>query len=242
MKLFTTAAALAAFLAVSCATDGPPARFPGMVADMDPIPVGSVTAAFDRIFGGLNAAEIEVVFHPRLNSVSLEFRHELVSYRLFWDVVARQHFVNALELYNADFDARNLVDRHRQTRGVYGRVTGRLEWQTARFTAMHFSYPVVELGYRFRERSPFFALLVRSARSGDSPGGSSPQPDSRQLQIYFTRAQAADLAAMFYQPFLVGLAGIQGGTVPAAPAVMHDVFDDRPAAEPPRDEYRYGGE
>jgi hypothetical protein len=180
-----------------------------MVADMDPIPVGSVGVSFDRSMArGLSQASAEVVFHPRLNSVSLEFRHEFVTFRQFWDEAARRRFAAALERYNADFEARSLVTRHRRSRAAYGSADVRLEWQMARFTTNRVAYPVVELGYRFREvgaegrfeSRPFFAILMRSATS---PGAGNDEVDSRPLYMYFTRAQAAELAAMFDQARLM---------------------------------------
>jgi len=210
-----------------------------MVANMDPIHVGSVYAVFDRAFGiGLNTLPVEAVFHPRTNSVSLEFRYEFVSYRQFWDETARRQFIAALERYNEDFEARNLINRHRQTRSVYGRVIGRLEWQTARFTTRNVAYPIIELGYRFRENSPFFATLSRPTVSEETRDAGAGRTESRQLNMYFTRAQAADLARIFEQSYLLGILGMHdGGHV--APAV----FDELPAAQDPSpDGYEHGVE
>jgi len=227
MKLLTAAILSAAALSLlSCAGVDPVRRFPGMVADMDPIPVGSVDAALDRPIGrGLNVISVDVVFHPRLNSVALEFRHEFVTYRQFWDEPARRHFAVALENYLADFDARNLVNRHRQTRNAYGRVSGRLEWQTARFTVNHVAYPTIEIGYRFRENAPFFATLMRSARSEETQGAGAGRIESRQLNMYFTRAQAGELAAMFDQSNLMALLGMHAGVQrPETAAPVWDSF------------------
>jgi len=220
-----------------------------MVADMGPIPLGSVYASMDRIVGrGISPVRAEAVFHPRLNAVSLEFRHEFVTYRQFWDEAARRGFAAALERYNAEFEARSLVNRHRQTRSAYGRVAARLEWQTARFTTVHASYPAIELGYRFREvdvggrweSRPFFAALMRPARSAENHPGAG-QSESRQLRMYFTRAQAAEIAALFDQPFLMAAVGAREAA--PAPAAAPPLWDDfpaggrmpAPAAEPPAD-------
>ena len=202
-----------------------------MVANMDPIHVGSVYAVFDRAFGiGLNTLPVEAVFHPRTNSVSLEFRYEFVSYRQFWDETARRQFIAALERYNEDFEARNLINRHRQTRSVYGRVNGRLEWQTMRFTAVHVSYPVIEIGYRFRETEqgsrPFFTTLMRSARSEEAHGSGLGQTESRQIRMHFTPSQAAALADIFDQAFLMGLVQMHGVQEPPSAPLWWDDFDD----------------
>jgi len=201
-----------------------------MVADMGPISTGSVYVSFDRTFGsGLNQVSVETAFHPRLNAVSLEFRHEFVTYRQFWDESARRHFATALERYNADFDERTLVNRPRQTRSVYGRVNGRLEWQTMRFTAVHVSYPVIEIGYRFRDTGqgsrPFFTTLMRSARAEEAHG-SGGQTESRQIRMNFTRAQAAYLVEIFDQAFLMGLVEMHRDQEPTTATFQWDDFDD----------------
>ena len=221
MKLLAfTTIMLAAFSVLSCAgSPDPVRRFPGMVADMDPISTGSTYARVDRLIGrGLNTVSVETIFHPRLNAVSLEFRHEFVTYRQFWDETARRHFIAAVNSYNADFDARNLIGRHRRTRNIYGTVAGRLEWQTARFTTNHVAYPTIELGYRFREvnidgrweNRPFFATLMRPAMSEETVESGIGRQESRMLIMYFTRAQAAELVGIFEQAYLMRLIGFNG--------------------------------
>ena len=193
---------------------------------MDPVSVGSVYAVFDRTMGrGLNVVSMEAIFHPRTNTVSIEFRYGFVTFRQFWDETARRHFSMALDQYNADFDARNLVNRHRRTRNAYGSVAGRLEWQTARFTTNHVSYPVIEIGYRFRENSPFFSTLMRSARSEETADAGTGRTESRQIQMFFTRAQAADLARVFDQAYLMELIGVHGTQGHVVPLFLDDYYE-----------------
>ena len=190
-----------------------------MVADVAPFPVGVIEAQFDRAFSSsLNRAEVEVFFHPRTNSVALQFRHELVTFRQFWDAAARLRFAAAFEQYSQDFAARNLEDRHRRTRAIYGRVDGRVEWESFRFARTREANPVIELGYRFRGNSPFFTTHMRSAReTGNS--GSDSLTESRQINMYFTRAQAQVLIDLFNQDNLMRLleekTGRAGGAVPS---------------------------
>ena len=227
------------FSTLSCATVDPVRRFPGMVADMDPIPVGTVYAVFDRAIGrGLNTVSMEAVFHPRLNAVALEFRHEFVTIRQFWDETARRHFAMALDRYNADFEARELINQHRRTRNAYGSVSGRLEWQTARFTTVHVSYPVIEIGYRFRDNAPFFATLMRPARSEPGQETGATPVESRQLQMYFTRAQAADIVRVFDQAYLMGLLEMHGAQRHNLPLTLDEFPMDGVGADGYRiDEY-----
>ena len=232
-----------AFFAVSCTSTRAQTRIPETVAvaDADPFSAGSIKITLDGPLGiGVRTADAEAIFYPRLNAVALEFRHDLVTYRIFWDPLARQHFTAAMELYDADYNSRKLVNRYRNTRDVYGKVAGRLEWQTMRFTANHISSPEIELGYRFREvdvngekrNSAFLTASASFPSDSDSDKpGSGPEPESStsgarsRISIYFTRAAAEDLAVIFDQSYLMGLLG-EAGIPKTENDVPHDDYDE----------------
>jgi len=197
------------FLLLSCTSAEPANKYPNMVANVDPTSVGSIDAQFDRLFSArLNFTEIGVVFHPRLNAVALEFRYEMIRYRQFWDESARKQFVQSLERYKADYEARNLVNRYQRTDDIYGKTRGRLEWVTFRLARTRVSRPSIVMGYRFRMNSPYFAILMRSAKEQDVPNGESVS-ESPQIIMYLTRAQAEELAHKFDQAFLMAYIGGQ---------------------------------
>jgi hypothetical protein len=180
-------------------------KYPHMVANADPVPAGIVEAEFDRVFSSkLNNAQIEVIFYPRLNSVALEFRRELLQYRQFWDEDARQQFSEALEIYKEEYAARTLIDQHRKTRAVYGKVKGQVEWETFKYSRTRVAYPVIELGYRFRSKMPFFVSFMPSMKEV-TDAGDSGQEESQQISIFFTRAQADELVKLFDQSYLMAL-------------------------------------
>ena len=104
---------------------------------------------------------------------------------------------------------RNLINKYRQTRAIYGKVNGRLEWETFKLTKTRISSPVMEIGYRFKRinnnDTPFFTILMRSAKEQDDAGGSSNSTDNQQISMYFTRIQAEELAKLFDQSYLLAL-------------------------------------
>jgi len=215
-------------LFLSCGSADPAKKYPNMVANIDPLSIGTAEAQFDRFFSSkVNKVEIEAVFHPRLNAVSLEFRYELQKYRQFWDEPARRQFAASLELYKRDFEERKLKDNHRKTRDVYGKTKGRLEWELIKYTKTRVSNPTIELGYRFKENTPFFATLMRSAKEVMSDGDNSTAVDSQQIYMYFTRAQADEIAGFFDQARLLGLIGLKQGAADGtneAPASEADLY------------------
>jgi hypothetical protein len=212
-------AGVSLLLMVSCGTVDYAKKYPNMVANADPVSAGAIEAQFERMFSSkLHKTDVEVIFHPRLNAVSLEFKYEFVSYRQFWDAAGRQQFAAALELYKADYEARNLVDRYRRTRAVYGKTKGWVEWEAFKFTATHRAYPTIEFGYRFKSDAPFFTTHMRRTKEEADPSMSSPNGESTQITMYFTRAQADELVRIFDQAYLMGLLNKIGSSLSDVPA------------------------
>jgi len=200
---------LAVFATLSCGTVDYAKKYPHMVANADPVSAGIVEIQITRFLSTqLVKVEAEAIFYPRLNAVALEFRYELIRHRQFWDQESREQFAKSLELYKADYAARNLVDKYRKTRSVYGKVQGRVEWEAFKYTKTRVAYPVIELGYRFKNNMPFFTTLMRSAKVEADPSDSSNQGESSQISMFFTRAQADELVKIFDQNYLLGLLGI----------------------------------
>lgn len=201
----------AVFLLFSCGTVDNSRKYPNMVADVDPISAGIIEAQVDKVFSSnLSKVAIEVVFYPRLNAVALEFRHEFITHRQFWDAAGRLQFAAALDRYKSDYAARNLSSKYRKTRAAYGKAKVRTEWETFKFAATHLAYPSVEMGYRFKMDAPFFVTLMRSAKEEITSGGdSSSRQESQQISLYYTRSQAEELVKLFEQPYLMALLEMQ---------------------------------
>jgi hypothetical protein len=223
-------------LFLSCGSVDLTKKYPNMIADMDPLSAGTIEAQLDRFLSSkVNKVDIEAVFHPRLNAVSLEFKYELLKYRQFWDESARKQFAASLELYKRDFEDRKLVNNYRKTRAVYGKAKGRVEWEAFKYTKTRISNPTIELGYKFKENTPFFTTLMRSAKEVMSDGDSANPVDSQQISMYFTRAQANELMKLFDQAWLIGLLGTKYKAVTDGLAAVD-------AAAVPEDQYREYGD
>ncbi|MCL2879189.1 MAG: hypothetical protein FWF29_02985 [Treponema sp.] len=194
---------------VSCATVDPGAKYPNMIANLDPFQIGSVDVSFDQMLSSKpKANSVDVVFYPRENRVALEFRHDLIQYKLYWDESARMHFIAGLKQYDSDFSAKTLLFQYNKTRAVYGKIKGKLTWRNFKFTAEYTASPVLELGYRFKDNNPFFTVMTRSAKDESKNSGSSAPMESTSFAIYFTRAQGESLAQLFDQDFLLEKAGV----------------------------------
>jgi hypothetical protein len=64
----------------------------------------------------------------------------------------------------------------------------------------------IELGYYFRDRAPFFAITQLEAHYESPTFFRDDDMISPEIPIFFTRAQAEELAEFFSQDFLQTLA------------------------------------
>jgi hypothetical protein len=209
---------------ISCVSIDPAKRYPNMVADRDPISAGAIEAQFDKFLASeVEKKEAAVIFYPRDNTVALEFRYQLVRYRQIWDLRGRQRFIQALDRYKADYAARNLTEKFSRTRAVYGKFKGATEWETFSISQPGTARPVMELGYRFKGKSPYFSVVQKAAPDEYSLNSNEPRADSLPIIMYYTRAQADELAKLFDQSYLLSLLG---PPVDAAPG--QDDYQDEP--------------
>jgi hypothetical protein len=224
-------------LFLSCGSVDLAKKYPNMVANVDPFSIGTAKVQFDRPFSSkVNTVEIEAVFHPRLNAVSLEFKHNIyMNYRQFWDEAARKQFAASLELYKRDFEDRKLIDNYKKTRAVYGNIKGRVEWDAFKYAKTRVANPTIEIGYRYKESTPFFTTLMRSAKEVVSDTDSSPTVDSPQINMYFTRAQADEMVKLFDQARLLELLQEKTGAVNSEPE--EDAAEEDSAPKDPYHEY-----
>ncbi|MDR3342533.1 MAG: hypothetical protein LBT14_07060 [Treponema sp.] len=190
----------------SCATTKPVNT--NMVADVDPLELGSVTIAFDKLFSSaLEQKNVALVFEPRYNRVYLQFKYQTVTYRQYWDASGREQFIAAVKHYHQDYDARTLIakpSKFRPTYGAYGALNSTTEWGQFSFSINARAHPRLELGYLFKKDNPYFTVLQREAP------GDAGNHTSLRIILYFTRAQADDLARFFDQDYLLAFLDEQG--------------------------------
>ena len=171
------------------------------------VPIGEAELQFDRFmtFGRLKKESVEVIYFPREDAVCLKYRREMTTYHQFWSYSGRQTFITALERYNRDYNERNLITKNRKTIREYGVVEGYLIWQMFSFTVQAQGNMNVQMGYQFRDDAPYFSVNQREAEYKEEMSRDNNRT-STAVTMYFTRAQAAELAALFDQSYLRTLA------------------------------------
>ena len=172
--------------------------------------------------GGLKKHSVSVIYFPREDAVCVRFRRDYFTYSQFWDTNARLAFLGALKQYNEDYDTRNLDTVNRKSKQKYGVTRGYLNWQQFSYTIRARGNMNLELGYDFKNRSPYFTVTQMEAQYIDEVSRDNDML-SVAIPLYFTRAQAATLASIFEQEFLDTAA--RGGTA-APPGYTADAWEE----------------
>jgi len=173
------------------------------------VSAGKIEAQFNNLFPmpGIKSVNIDVIYFPVENAVCLEYRLNTYSYQQFWHRDGRDAFIKALKSYNEDFDGQKLVNRNTRTKSRYGIVEECfLKWQQSSRTTQGYGNMNMELGYYFREGSPFFAVTQLEAFFDSPTFDDDDDHVSAEIPMFFTRAQAEELAALFSQDYLLSIA------------------------------------
>jgi len=221
MKRLTFFAA-ALLLLASCATTS---SKPFTVDPRSPsFPVGSLSVQSDKFLSGeVQAQQLALSYFPIEDAVCLQFRIDFVYYYLYLNQLGRDAFVSALERYKVDYEIRNLnAKAGPKEKRIYGGVRGFLGWQVSGFLSTPaFGQPVVNFGYAFKgplkNKTPYFSIMQNETEYQGQEIGH--KITSAKVWLYFTRAQADELAALFDQEFLTGLGG---GTARAGMGVQSE--------------------
>ncbi|MDR2446977.1 MAG: hypothetical protein LBD58_06760 [Treponema sp.] len=202
------------FLFASCESS-PPRQNPNMVADLDPVEIGTVVIQFEKFFSSsLEAKEVKVFFDPRINAVYLTFKYQTLTYLQYWDKPNRDAFIAAVDRYKSDYNAQALLTKDSKSRTIYGEARGRTVWSTLAnsFSERAVAHPKIHIGYSFKKNAsgqltPYFTTLQLEAKAEADNTGSdnAPKKTSLRIRMYYTRAQAETLAAYFDDSHLMGL-------------------------------------
>jgi len=211
MKYFTMLV-LALSLA-ACATSKVEKEAPFTVDQNSPrILAGMVEAQFDKVvnMAGLRTVKITVDYYPLEDAVCLQYRLDLLSYYMFLDKEGRETYLKALSQYKEDYENKVLKTKgSKSTRRQYGNTEIYLVWQAFTFTVRARANTLVDFGYDIKavskNRASFFTLYRREAQYRDINASEQERKVATNEPMYFTRAQADELAALLDQDYLKAL-------------------------------------
>jgi len=186
---------------------------------------GSVEVQTDKVLSGLKKIKANVYYYPDENAVCLEFTAETIFFSQFWSSDGRDAFIVALEQYKTDYEQRNLAAKSARTKRAYGKVQGYLVWSVLRVLSEPAQGVVVlDLGYMFKDNMPYFSLTQRPAEYKDNTSRKTQSPN---VMLYFTRAQAEELTALFNQEYLDKLEQSGGTPAEGAKDILRDILNFR---------------
>jgi hypothetical protein len=175
--------------------------------------VGTVEAQLLGPLMGLKKVSINVTYSPVEDAVGLEFKRNTITNYQFFSKENRTVFLKALQNYSEDFDGRNLVE-NKTTVNKYGTTTGYLIWKLTKVSEQNRDGVDFSFGYLFKEKSPFFTITQGEVVFEDIFANSDEKYKTNgEFQLFFTRAQSAELAACFDQNRLNGLTNIRQETL-----------------------------
>jgi hypothetical protein len=172
------------------------------------VEIDQIEAQFNRPFPlmGLTKQDIKTTYFPFEDAVCLVYRINGFTYHQFWHKTGRDAFVKALEKYKEDYSAQKLKNKNNKTKTQYGTIKeSYLRWQSFSLSTAATGNMEMHLGYYFRDGAPFFSVTQMEAFF-ESPALKADRNDySPEIPIFFTRAQADELAALFDQNYLVSI-------------------------------------
>jgi hypothetical protein len=184
------------------------------------IEIGEIELQMETMmgFGKLKKQNVTVLYFPREDAVCLRYKYEFYNYHQFWNKRGRLGFITALQNYNSDYGARDLQRNSRKSLEKYGIVRGYLIWQQLSITIRAYANMNIELGYAFNDKSPYFTVFQRNAEYIDDI--SRETRTSPNITMYFTRAQAAELAELFEQYMTIDM------YIPDTDGVEYDDYNE----------------
>jgi len=175
------------------------------------VPIGSIEAQLDRVFFGLKKIKINVTYSPVEDAVCLEFKRNTITNYQFYNRANRAAFLKAFDKYLDDYNGRNLVN-NKTTKNIYGSDEGYLIWKITKVSSQYHDNIDYSFGYLFREKSPFFTITQGEAEFDDI-FSSKENEKNGEFQLFFTIAQATDLANYFDPDFLRNLTRIPSDAI-----------------------------
>jgi len=201
MKINFVFVPICLFLLVSCNITPPPIEEKFTVSlDSLQKPISVIEGQYETALA-IKKNNINVIFFPEDDIVALQYKVDLVTYYQFWNRYGRDTFISSLEKYNKEYDERTISSNGKKTLKNYGRINGYLIWRMSTFTVQAKANVNIDIGYIFYRKLPYFTITQRET-TYVNPNDKNNTATSKQKTIYFTRAQAADLAEIFDQAFL----------------------------------------
>ncbi|MBE6361906.1 MAG: hypothetical protein E7059_10710 [Treponema bryantii] len=162
----------------------------------DYISVDETSVFVPNAFGVLKQKRATVTIDPKLQEAGFGSPYLAAYYYLFLDSDSRKYLMNAIDNYFSDFENKRLKRDYGSSFKVYGKTPVRLRWGTLSNSTPNNGETEMNLGYKFKEKSPYFIITIYPAFNEYSNVTDAVDRESMMLTYYFTKAQLLDLKSM----------------------------------------------
>jgi hypothetical protein len=143
---------------------------------------------FDKVTASL-------VYDKTENTAGIQYRSNLGGYNLLMNEATRRVLADAVKQYLSDFDNKILSRKTRASYKVYGEYPCRIEWGMFAQAASNYADTKMQMGYMFKNKSPYFTLTVWETKNSRYQVTTSNDEDLQTTYIFMTKEQAQDLCS-----------------------------------------------
>jgi hypothetical protein len=145
-------------------------------------------------YGAFGEMGVSLVCDKKTELAGLQYRSNLGGYNLLMNRNTRHVLADSVKQYLSDFDAKRLSSKARGSYKAYGEYPCRIEWGMFAQTASNYAETSVQMGYMFKNKSPYFTLTVWETKNSRYQVTTSSDEDLQTTYVFMTKEQAQQLA------------------------------------------------
>jgi hypothetical protein len=145
-------------------------------------------------FGQLKQRTGFLIYKPQTDLAGFQVRYDTSLYNFYMAENDRRMFIDAVNSYLADFEAKKLIRNSGKTKKIYGEAGGYEEFGLVEIMMPNVSKPGASFGYKFIRNSPYFCIRIDKSPNIAENLGTNKVPESIDQYYYFTKSQAKSLA------------------------------------------------
>jgi hypothetical protein len=147
------------------------------------------------VLGDIKLQEAKVIVNPKTGEAGIQTPYQSSNYALLFNTDVRHALDAAVRQYLADFEAHVFKKGSRKTEQAYGVYEAYIAYGTISAVMNAEGKPDVYFGYRFKGKSPYFLITVKTTPNINKNKGTYEVKDSAELLLYMTKAQAQQLCS-----------------------------------------------
>ena len=159
---------------------------------------GEIPLSTGTIGYGIKHRTAQVFVDPQSKKVGIQTYYQSSFFDFMFDEKDVALIAEGFEKYLEDFANHKLIkNKSMKTRKIYtSKGKCRVEWGTVKFMMNNFGDAKFHVGYEFKNKAPYFCIIVKDAKNIATDIGSNHADKSVEVQLYFTKAEARKLLDM----------------------------------------------